>query len=95
METSNHTRSLAFLKSFFAVEFVLMCTERSLIDVTRSKVFLKWPNFHLEIKLFAANHKGFIILVQVEKKRLPSWMTDPQEKKELMAKKMKTSSLFK
>jgi len=33
--------------------------------------------------------------LKVEKKRLPSWMTDPQEKKELMAKKMKTNSLFK
>jgi len=33
--------------------------------------------------------------LQAEKKKLPSWMTDPQEKKELMAKKMKTNSLFK
>ena len=32
---------------------------------------------------------------QAEKKKLPSWMTDPKEKKELMAKKMKTNSLFK
>jgi len=32
---------------------------------------------------------------QVQKKKLPSWMTDPKEKKELMAKKMKTNSLFK
>ena len=32
---------------------------------------------------------------QVEKKKLPSWMTNPEEKKELMAKRKKTSTLFK
>jgi len=33
--------------------------------------------------------------LKAEKKKLPSWMTNPEEKKELMAKRMKTSTLFK
>ena len=33
--------------------------------------------------------------IQAEKKKLPSWMTNPEEKKELMAKRMRTSTLFK